>query len=106
MAPTGTARTPDAAPGSWSGLPVHRRQQVRRRAMYRPDQEPVADYLMRVSRIVLALHAHGVVMDSRDLDTLSTKATLLADEFAQIGGETKMVRRCGPGSRSRRFAYR
>ena len=66
------------------------------REMYRPDQEPVADYLTRISRIVLALRAHGVAVSSVELDTLTTKASLLAEEFGQVGGDwhpTRMVRR-------------
>ncbi|CAE7297016.1 pol, partial [Symbiodinium sp. CCMP2456] len=66
------------------------------REMYRPDQEPVADYLTRISRIVLALRAHGVAVSSSELDMLTTKATLLAEEFGQVGGDwrpTRMVRR-------------
>ena len=66
------------------------------REMFRPDQEPVADYLTRISRIVLALRAHGVAISSAELDGLATKATLLAEEFGQVGGDwhpTRMVRR-------------
>ena len=65
------------------------------REMYRPDQEPVADYLTRISRIVLALRAHGVAVSSVELDRLTTKASLLAEEFGQVGGDwhpTRMVR--------------
>ena len=64
--------------------------------MFRPDQEPVADYLTRISRIVLALRAHGVAISSPELDGLATKASLLAEEFGQVGGDwhpTRMVRR-------------
>ena len=59
------------------------------REMFRPDQEPVADYLTRISRIVLAV-------SSAELDGLATKASLLAEEFGQVGGDwhpTRMVRR-------------
>ena len=66
------------------------------REMYGPDQEPVAAYLTRISRIVLALRAHGVAISSAELDGLATKASLLAEEFGQVGGDwhpTKMVRR-------------
>ena len=66
------------------------------RELYRPDQEPVADYLTRISRIVLALRAHGVVVSSVELGRLTTKASLLAEEFGQVGGDwhpTRMVRR-------------
>ena len=66
------------------------------REMYRPDQEPVAAYLTRISRIVLALRAHGVAISSAELDGLAAKASLLAEEFGQVGGDwhpTKMVRR-------------
>ena len=108
MVPTGAAYVPATAPGSRpagpSGPPstagsvpgTAEGLQAELRAIFRPDQEPVADYLTRVSRIVLALKAHGVTVSSRDLDALSTKATLLADEFSKIGGDwhpTKMVRR-------------
>ena len=65
------------------------------REMYRPDQEPVAAYLTRISRIVLALRAHGVAISSAELDGLAAKASLLAEEFGQVGGDwhpTKMVR--------------
>ena len=58
--------------------------------------EPVADYLARRSRIVLALRAHGVAVSSVELDRLTTKASLLAEEFGQVGGDwhpTRMVRR-------------
>ena len=108
MVPTGAAYVPATAPGSRpagpSGPPstagsvpgTAEGLHAELRAIFRPDQEPVADYLTRVSRIVLALKAHGVTVSSRDLDALSTKATLLADEFSKIGGDwhpTKMVRR-------------
>ena len=66
------------------------------REMYRPDQEPVAAYLTRLSRIVLALRAHGVAISSAELDGLAAKASLLAEEFGQVGSDwhpTKMVRR-------------
>ena len=66
------------------------------REMFRPDQEPVGEYLTRISRIVLALRAHGVVISSAELDGLATKASLLAEEFGQVGGDwhpTRMVRR-------------
>ena len=66
------------------------------REMFRPDQEPVAEYLTRISRIVLALRAHGVAISSAELDGLATKASLLAEEFGQVGGDwhpTRMVRR-------------
>ena len=88
MAPTGSAYVPDATPGSRragpSGPPstagsvpgTAESLQTELRAMYRPDQEPAADYLTRISRIVLALRAHGIVVDASDLDSLSTKATL------------------------------
>ena len=59
-------------------------------------QEPVADYLTRIARIVLALRAHGVAISSGELDMLTTKASLLAEEFGQVGGDwhpTRMVRR-------------
>ena len=60
------------------------------------DQEPVAAYLTRLSRIVLALRAHGVAISSAELDGLAAKASLLAEEFGQVGSDwhpTKMVRR-------------
>ena len=66
------------------------------REMFRPDQEPVGEYLTRISRIVLALRAHGVAISSAELDGLATKASLLAEEFGQVGGDwhpTRMVRR-------------
>ena len=66
------------------------------REMFRPDQEPVADYLTRISRILLALRAHGVAISSAELDGLATKASLLAEEFGQVSGDwhpTRMVRR-------------
>ena len=66
------------------------------REMFRPDQEPVADYLTRISRIVLVLRVHGVAIASAELDGLATKASLLAEEFGQVGGDwhpTRMVRR-------------
>ena len=66
------------------------------REMFRPDQEPVGDYLTRISRIVLALRAHGVTISSAELDGLATKASLLSEEFGQVGGDwhpTRMVRR-------------
>ena len=66
------------------------------REMFRPDQEPVGEYLTRISRIVLALRAHGVAISSAELDGLATKASILAEEFGQVGGDwhpTRMVRR-------------
>ena len=108
MVPSGAAFVPESAPGSRkagpSGPPstagsvpgTAESLQAELRALYRPDQEPVADYLTRISRVVLALRAHGIVVDVGALDVLSTKATILADEFGQVGGDwhpTKMVRR-------------
>ena len=60
--------------------------QAELREMFRPDQEPVADYLTRIARIVLALRAHGVAISSGELDMLTTKASLLAEEFGRVGG--------------------
>ena len=50
---------------------------------------------MRVSRFVLALKAHSAEVSLEDLDKLTTKATLLADEYAKMGWEwhpARMVR--------------
>ena len=50
------------------------------RELYRPDQEPVADYLTRLAR---------------ELDKLTTKATLLSEEFGKLGVDwhpTRIVR--------------
>ena len=80
MVRTGTAYVPESAPGSRkagpSGPPstagsvpgTAESLQADLRALYRPDQEPVADYLTRISRVVLALRAHGIVVDAGALD--------------------------------------
>ena len=94
MVPTGAAYVPGSTPGSRkagpSGPPstagsvpgTAESLQADLRALHRPDQEPA--------------RAHGIVVDAGALDVLSTKATILADEFGQVGGDwhpTKMVRR-------------
>ena len=48
--------------------------------------------MTRISHVVLALRAHGIVVDVGALDVLSTKAPILADEFGDWR-PTKMVRR-------------
>ena len=58
-------------------------------------QDSVGDYLTRLARVVLALRAYGVNVGQPELEKLTTKATLLAEEFAKIGGDwhpTRMVR--------------
>ena len=69
--------------------------QAELRELYRPDQESVSDYLTRLARVVLALRAYGVNVGQPELEKLTTKATLLAEEFGKIGGDwhpTRMVR--------------
>ena len=88
--PSGPPSTAGSVPATAESL------QADLREMFRPDQEPVGDYLTRISRIVLALRAHGVAISSAELDGLATKASLLAEEFGQVGGDwhpTRMVRR-------------
>ena len=51
--------------------------------------------LVTTARVVLALRAYGVNVGQPELEKLTTKATLLAEEFAKIGGDwhpTRMVR--------------
>ena len=58
-------------------------------------QDSVGDYWTRLARVVLALRAYGVNVGQPELEKLTTKATLLAEEFAKIGGDwhpTRMVR--------------
>ena len=88
--PSGPPSTAGSVPATAETL------QAELREMFRPDQEPVADYLTRIARIVLALRAHGAAISSGELDMLTTKASLLAEEFGQVGGDwhpTRMVRR-------------
>ena len=89
--PSGPPSTAGSVPATAETL------QAELREMFRPDQEPVADYLTRIARIVLALRAHGVAVSSAELDMLTTKASLLAEEFGQVGGDwhptIRMVRR-------------
>ncbi|CAE6941329.1 pol [Symbiodinium sp. CCMP2592] len=75
----------------WSRPPL-----ARHSLRVRPHErrEPVADYLNRTARVVLALRAHGITVSESELGML----TLLAEdlEFAQVGGDwhpTRMVRR-------------
>ena len=81
---------PSGPPSTAGSVP-----QAELRELYRPDQEPVGDYLTRLARVVLALRAYGVNVGQPELEKLTTKATLLAEEFAKIGGDwhpTRMVR--------------
>ena len=87
--PSGPPSTAGSVPATAETL------QAELRELYRPDQEPVSDYLTRLARVVLALRAYGVNVGQPELEKLTTKATLLAEEFAKIGGDwhpTRMVR--------------
>ncbi|CAE6973320.1 pol [Symbiodinium sp. CCMP2592] len=87
VGPSGPPSTAGSVPGTAESL------QAELRELYRPDQEPVADYMNRMARIA---EAHGVSVTAGELAMLTTKATLLAEEFAQVGGDwhpTRMVRR-------------
>ena len=87
---------PSAPPSTAGSVPATAETlQAELRELYRPDQEPVGDYLMRFARVVLALRAYGVNIGQTELEKLTMKATLLAEEFAKIGGDwhpTRMVR--------------
>ena len=86
--PSGPPSTAGSVPATAETL------QAELRELYRPDQEPVGDYLTRLARVVLALRAYGVNVGQPELEKLTTKATLLAEEFAKIGGDwhpTRMV---------------
>ena len=88
MVPTGAAYVPATAPGSRpagpSGPPstagsvsgTAEGLQAELRAIFRPNQEPVADYLTRVS-LVLALKAHGVTVTPVDV-------VLFYEEFEDV----------------------
>ena len=79
---------PSGPPSTVGSMPATAETlQAELREMFRPDQEPVVDYLTRIARIVLALRAHGVAISSGELDMLTTKASLLAEEFGQVGGD-------------------
>ena len=55
----------------------------------------MGDYLTRLARVVLALRAYGVNVGQPELEKLTMKATLLAEEFGKIGGDwhpTRMIR--------------
>ena len=87
--PSGPPSTAGSVPATAETL------QAELRELYRPDQEPVSDYLTRLARVVLALRAYGVNVGQPELEKLTTKATLLAEEFAKIAGNwhpTRMVR--------------
>ena len=104
--PSGPPSTAGSVPATAETLEAELRE------LYRPDQEPVGDYLTRLARVVLALRAYGVNVGQPELEKLTTKATLLAEEFAKIGGDwhpTRMVRgtifqefrRCGSFARNK-----
>ena len=57
----------------------------------------IGDYLTRLARVVLALRAYGVNVGQPELEKLTTKATLLAEEFAKIGGDWHPTRMVRPG---------
>ena len=73
--PSGPPSTAGSVPATAETL------QAELRELYRPDQEPVGDYLTRLARVVLALRAYGVNVGQPELEKLTTKATLLAEEF-------------------------
>ena len=75
--PSGPPSTAGSVPATSETL------QAELRELYRPDQEPVGDYLTRLARVVLALRAYGVNVGQPELEKLTTKATLLAEEFAR-----------------------
>ena len=70
--PSGPPSTAGSVPATAETL------QAELRELYRPDQEPVGDYLTRLARVVLALRAYGVNVGQPELEKLTTKATLLA----------------------------
>ena len=83
--PSGPPSTAGSVPATAETL------QAELRELYRPDQEPVGDYLTRLARVVLALRAYGVNVGQPELE----KLTMKAEEFAKIGGDwrpTRMVR--------------
>ena len=87
--PSGPPSTVGSVPASAETL------QAELRELYRPDQEPVGDCLTRLARAVLALRAYGVNVGQPELEKLTTKTTLLAEEFGKLGGDwhpTRMVR--------------
>ena len=90
------AKSAAAPPSTAGSVPATAETlQAELRELYRPDQEFVGDYLTRLGRVVLALRAYGVNVGQPELEKLTTKATLLAEEFAKIGGDwhpTRMVR--------------
>ena len=59
--PSGPPSTVGSVPASAETL------QAELRELYRPDQEPVADYLTRLARVVLALRAYGVNVGQPEL---------------------------------------
>ena len=93
----GPALAGPSGPPSTAGSVPAETLQAELRELYRPDQEPVADYLTRLARVVLALRAYGVNVGQPELEKLTTKATLLAEEFAKIGGDWHPTR-IGPDS--------
>ena len=63
--------------------------------MYRPDQEPLGQFLSRIGRLVLALKAHRISVAASDLEKISLKATILSEVYGRIGGDwdpKKLVR--------------
>ena len=55
-------------------------------AVYRPDQEPLGQFLSRIGRLVLALKAHKISVAASDLEKISLKATILSEVYGRIGG--------------------
>ena len=92
--PSGPPSTAGSVPATAETL------QAELRELYRPGQEPVGDYLTRLARVVLALRAYGVNVGQPELEKLTMKATLLAEEFANTLLGWLAV--CAPGSRPRR----
>ena len=64
-------------------------------AAYRPDQEPLGQFLSRIGRLVLDLKAHKISVAASDLEKISLKATILSEVYGKIGGDwdpKKLVR--------------
>ena len=87
----GGAAPPRSGPPSSAGIAVPSANDL----VYRPDQEPLGQFLSRIGRLVLALKAHKIAVAASDLEKISLKATILSEVYGRIGGDwdpKKLVR--------------
>ena len=83
------AAPPCSGPPSSAGIAIPSADDLRKElfAVYRPDEEPLGQFLSRIGRLVLALKAHKISVAASDLEKISLKATILSEVYGRIGGD-------------------